>query len=276
MIKLPNIVGLVQVGKTLLSAHRPEILYGAACASTLASVGLAAVGGYKSGQDVMRAEYSDLDLVSPDGKTTPLSTREKALLTWKNYIPAAVGTIGAVGSTTGLHVVHIQEKKAMATAALVALEEAKKSAKDYIEDYKASVEENVKISEKKSEDIEAALKEKQADRNGGILRVEDSDGVTEDVYLIRDEYSGRDFWSNKNRVDEGVNEFNNQMNGTGHGSLNDFYENVGLQKIPSGNDVGWQNWFMEIVWSASVRDDGRPIRVMAFRAAPDKGFDAYR
>lgn len=246
MIRIPNIAGIVSVVRTFASANRPELMFGAAVVSTIASIGAAAAGGYKARGIVVEAENPSVNLAEPE---RPLDSKEKAILTWQCYVPAAVAGVGALGSTTALHLVHIQEKKALAAAALAAVDEAKRELKVY---------------------------QTVQDRPGpdGVAYVLDSDGEISEVYLVRDERSGRDIWSNKVRIDDAVNELNNLVNGQGNASLNDFYEYAGYSRLPDGDDVGWQQCFVELVWSTDVRDDGRPIRTFRFRATPSEGYDS--
>jgi hypothetical protein len=79
-VKIPNPTGLISLGKAFIQANRPELLLGASIVSTVSGVILAARGGYKSGQQVLQQEI--------DTKTE-MTTREKAKLTWINYLPAA-------------------------------------------------------------------------------------------------------------------------------------------------------------------------------------------
>lgn len=242
----------VSVGKAFMSTHRPEILLGTSIATTLGAVVAAARGGYKSGQEVLRAEYTDLDLVSSDGKAKTLSTKEKAELTWMNYLPSAGLTAGALGSTTALHFVHVKEKKALATAALSAVEEMKKGI--------------IKVTDEET----AQMLEGRADEEG-IAKVQHSDGVIEELYLVRDDKTGRDIWSNTIRIDEAVNSVNKWIAKNGDCELNTFYSAAGFEQTPDGDDWGWSGDFVELSWDLVLKDDGRPVRRFKFRTPPKEG-----
>src|SRR5690348_4725881 len=127
------------VGKAVMAAHRPEILLGTSLVSTVAGMVTAARAGYKSGQQVMAVEYN----LEGQDKTEVLSVKEKTQLTWINYLPSAGIGMAALGATTGLHIVHVKDKKAMAAAALMAIEEVRKNADDYVNDVRDAVAENV-------------------------------------------------------------------------------------------------------------------------------------
>lgn len=280
MIKLPNVKGIVLLGKAAVAAHRPEILFGASIASTIGAVVAAARGGYQSGQQVLKAEFSDLDLESPEGRAQSLTVKEKIQLTWMNYLPAAGLTAGALGSTTGLHIVHIKEKKAIAAAALMAIDEVKQQASTYVEDVKKAIEENVEMTDEQKDKVNESLLEKSADRNGGTALVQSTDGEVEELFLVRDPVTGRDIWSNKARIEEAIVEVGNLINGSGEASLNNFFEQAGWGRVDLGENLGWSGALPSITWVdqfgrpiSGVRDDGRPFRSFRFQPEPEKGFD---
>lgn len=268
MIKLPNIKGLAVLGKAAVAAHKPEILFGTSIVTTLSAVVMAARGGYKSGQEVMRAEYTDLDLVSPDGKAKTLDVKEKIQLTWLNYLPAAGLTAGALGATTGLHLVHIKEKKAIAAAALMAIDEVREQSKEYVDNVVKEIEKQTD-PETKQKIVDACL---DPDEDGKTL-VQNSDHEIEELYLVRDARTGRDIWSNERRIDEAVNNINKWIGQHGDCDLNTFYSNAGFEATPDGDDWGWSGAFVELKWDEVKRDDGRPVRRFAFRTDAEKGYD---
>lgn len=265
-MKIPNITGLVKVGKTFIQANRPEILFGASVIGTLATGFFAAKGGYEAGQKVLQAEFSDLDLTSEEGKATPLTSKEKIQLTWLCYMPAAIACVGAVGSTTGLHIVHVKDKKMMAQTALAALEEVKTSAKEYAKDVEDAIKENA--TPKTAEKIENDIEDRQA------IRAASSDDVVEDLYLVRDGLTGRDIWSNQHRIESAIIEVNNVLNGSGDVELNHFYRHAGFNNIPDGFNQGWSGSHVSLEWKETKRDDGRPVREFFFLPVPEKGYDS--
>lgn len=263
---IPDIGRLVSLGKAVVMANRPEILLGTAIASTLGSVVLAAKGGYESGKQVL---MEDIDRESRGD--LPLSLQEKTLLTWQNYIPAAGAYIAGVGSTVGLHWIHVKEKRAIVATGLAAVEEVRANSQTYINDIKESVEKNStpKTRDKIIEDVNLVT----ADRNGGILR-EWSDGVITEMYLVRDAKSGRDIWSNQAMIDQAVNELNAHIIHEGEASLNTFYEAAGFPRNDDGEDFGWNGGVeLALQWTNSSRSDGRPVREFKFRDEPEKNFD---
>jgi hypothetical protein len=259
MIKMPNFSGLVSMGKTLIMSHRPELLFGASVTATVVSVGLAAKGGWDARGKV--DEANEKRLVNDEPK---LTTKEQVQLTWLCYMPATISTLGALGSTTGLHLVHIQEKRALAQAAMVAIEETKQAVKQF-------EKENIGVvsSEEKSKLLEERA-EKTPVGEEGAAHQEYSDGFVEEMYLVRDAKTGRDIWSNVNRIEEALLHVNNRIAKDGDCELNEFYSRAGFDLTPDGDDWGWSGEFVEVTWDSTVRDDGRPVRRFTFRKDPAK------
>lgn len=265
-MNVPDVRGFVNVGKSFIKANRPEILLGASIAATAVSVVGAAIGGYKSGKQVALLEQE---------RDEPLTKAEIVTETWQNYVPAAGATVGALASTVGLHIVHVQEKKALIATALAAVEEVRVAATGMIEDMNDAVEENT--TPKTREKIESAFMEKSADRWDGRPRLLSSDGVIEERYLVRDEKTGRDIYANRLIIDQALVEVNEELVHDGEVSLNTFYSHAGFNDIPDGEEYGWNGADkVEAKWSTTVKDDGRPVSVFSFNPPPRRGYDKSR
>lgn len=274
---LPNVGGVINIGKSLLKANRPEILLGTSVVTTIASSIMAGIGGYRSGKQVKEAEMSVKlqDDGTPIITYDPLSKLEVASMTWKNYAPAGGLALGAVASTVGLHAVHVQEKKALIATALAAVEEVRTAAKEYIDDLNTSVDDNA--TAKSREKIYQAAMEKSADRNGGSARVLNSDGVIREVYMCRDAKTGRDIWSNQLEIEEALLELNKELHNDGEASLGAFYSHAGFEPLEDGEEVGWNGGEkVELYWDVQRKGDGRPVCVFSFNPAPHSGYDKSR
>lgn len=268
-MKLPNPAGLLRVGRTFVIANRPEILFGASITATLGAVVLAAKGGWDARGLVDDKEAENRDTYAAiSGRTHQLTKREIANLTWHCYMPAALATLTAVGSTTGLHYVHIKDKKAMATMALAAIEQVK-------EDAKAFEKENLGVL---SNDEKARILEDRQDETpvgeGESSHMQYSDGEIEELYLVRDHLTGRDVWSNQHRIQDALIEVSNVINGSGSCELAHFYSHAGFGTVPMGITHGWSGTLPSIKWSSTVRDDGRPVREFTFRPPPTEDYDS--
>lgn len=256
MINLSSIKGLVGIGKAIIIARRPELLFGASVTATIGAVVLAAKGGYDARGKI------DEQIVGHSIDVESMPIKEKASLTWLCYMPAAVTTLTAVGSTTGLHIVHIKEKRALAQAAMVAIDQIKEDAKEFEKKHIGIL----------SDEEKSKVLEERADENG-VSSIEHTDGTLEELYLVRDGKTGRDIWSNEQRISQAALDINNCIAKQGDCELNTFYSAAGFETTPDGDDWGWSGDFVELKWDSTVRDDGRPVRRFAFRTDPTKGYD---
>ena len=257
-MKIPNITGLMKVGKTFILANRPEILFGASVTATIAAAVMAARGGYEA-RGIVDAEIARRDAAHE--QEPALTTKEKVQLTWLCYMPAMVTTVSAVGATTGLHIVHIKDKKMMAQAGLAAIEELKTSAKEFEKDVKESIKENA--TPKTAEKIEGAIEEKKVVRSV-------ADGT---LYTVQDAYTGRPWYSTETRIQEAINQVNELLNKPGDVDLNYFYIQAGIPEIDRGDEYGWSGENVTLKWEDTHLEDGRPARKFIFRPAPQEGYE---
>jgi hypothetical protein len=263
-VKLPNINGIVKVGKNFIMAYRPELLLGAAVTSAVGGAVLAAKGGYEARGIIDKEREMRAKQALADGEPIKeLDVKEKIQLTWLCYLPSAITVTTSVASISGLHLVHVKEKKAIATAALAAVEEVKAEAKRFIKEETVGA----MTQEEKEMVLENRL------NNDPSVVVSHSDGEIEEMYLVRDAKTGRDIWSNVGRIEQAVLDVNNFLQRHGECDLNSFYSNAGFGGTPDGDDWGWKgaDW-VELQWDTTVRDDGRPVRRFTFRTQPKEGY----
>lgn len=282
----PRLKGLVKIGRSFVAAKRPEILFGTSVVSTVAAVGLSAKAGWDARGDVerLRADrvfeeqeewFSNYLQFSEAMDNSPqLSRNEIAELCWRRFVPAGVATLTSLTSTTGLHLVHVKEKKQLAAVAMSAIDEVKTQAEQFAKDVHDSVKENVDITPEQEEKIHNSLMEKNADRNGGVAMIQHTDDSLEEFYLVRDAKTGRDIWSNEARIERAMNETNAVITKQGDCELNHFYSMAGFGLLPDGDDWGWSGRTVDLRWDLTIRDDGRPVRRFTFRSEPEQGYNS--
>lgn len=260
---LSKLKGAFNVGKAVVAAHRPEILLATSVVGGIASTILGAKGGWDA-RGIVEEEKVNRD----DGLGVELTKSEIANLTWKCYVPAGVALVGSVGSTTGLHLVHVKEKKALVTAGAIALEEAREKFKAWEKGETVGV---------LSDDEKQAILEERAERvpigSNRSSHIENTDGEIEEMYLVRDMRTGRDIWSNRHRIEDALIEVNNVLSGSGDVEVNHFYRHAGFGTLPEGNKFGWSGCLVGLEWDTTVRDDGRPVRTFSFQPSPETGFE---
>lgn len=267
MIKLPNVKGFLSVGKAFTMAHRPELLFGASVASTISAVVMAAKGGYESGRKIEALEAQE-ERVIP--------VKEKIQLTWLNYLPAAGLTGAALGSTTGLHLVHVKEKKAIAAAALMAIDELKNEANDYKEKVLEIVSDNGQTEEEKAKAIEELVPE--TGWSAGDLMLQDR------MYMMYDDLANRPVKSTRDLVRRAGEVLLSEINKKGYADLNLFYEEIDLTPSQMGSQLGWAKEDVQgyggkqgmefITFGLTDLPDGSAGVAFWFREPPTTDFEA--
>lgn len=193
----------------------------------------------------------------------PVTDREKFELVWKLYIPAA--------STATLTIACIITANRIGTRRAAAMAAAYSISEKAIAEYKDKVIE--KFGESKEREVRDEVAADQVRRNpvGRNEVVITGNGTV----LFLDSYSQRYFDSDMESVKHAQNEVNYMVNNNFYASLNDFYDKLGLSRIPIGDEVGWNtDGLLDIVPTTTVSDDNRPCFVLNFKVDPIR--DYYR
>ena len=84
--------------------------------------------------------------------------------------------------------------------------------------------------------------------------------------LFFDSTSGRYFRSTINDIDRAVNELNKQMMNDMCIRLNDFYNEIGLDRIKIGEDLGWNidKGLIEVRYDSTIADNDEPCIVLDY------------
>ena len=102
--------------------------------------------------------------------------------------------------------------------------------------------------------------------------------------LYYDQFSNRYFRSALADVLQAEYDLNRQLSITGGASINEFYEFLGLDDIPGGDDLGWSHGILESMYWAQwiefdhekvVMDDGLECYIITFRYEPVIDFPYY-
>lgn len=89
--------------------------------------------------------------------------------------------------------------------------------------------------------------------------------------LFFDSVSGRYFRSTINEIDKAVNELNKQMMNEMYIRLNDFYNEIGLERIKIGEDLGWNidKGLIEVRYDTTIADNDEPCIVLDYELTYD-------
>ena len=252
-------VDLAQIARGVrlkLSEHSPEILMGIGVASMITTTILAVKTTPKAVQLLEEAK--------DELGTDELKPVEVVKATWKCYIPAAVSGVFGVACLVGANSVHVQRNAALATMY--------KISETALTEYRDKVVET--IGEKK----ETAIREKVAEK-----RIEESPVSKNEVYvtskgttLCFDGWSGRYFESCIEEIKKAENTINKRMLHQigGCASLNEFYDEIGLERVEVGDMIGWNvDNLVDIHIGATLADDGRPCVTIIHNTRPIYEYD---
>lgn len=243
--------------------HSPEILTGIGIAGMLSTTVLAVRATPKALMLIEEKKREKKFAVIKDGGDPELTRFEVVKVAWKPYIPAAVTGVASIVCLVGASSVNARRNAALAAA--YALSETT------LADYKEKVVET--IGEKKAQEVKDAIAKDKIE-NDPVSRKEiviTDKGET----LCYDALSGRYFKSDIEYIRRAVNNLNERLLFDTHISLNEYYDEIGLEEIfPMGENLGWtvdpdsaNKGLIELDFSSQLAE-GTPCLVVGFSNAP--------
>lgn len=241
----------------VIQKRTPEILTGVGIAGMLTTTILAVKATPKALimiEEAKRAQEID--------KLKPI---EVIKTTWKCYIPSVITCGASIACLVGASSVNMRRNAALATAYEIS--------KTALTEYRDKVVET--IGEKKEQTIRDKIAEEHIDKNPvskGDVIITDKGNT-----LCYDHHSGRYFKSDIDKIKKAVNEVNRLMLRDNYVSLNDFYDELGLEHTKIGDELGWSinDGLLELYFSSQIADDGTPCIVINYEEAPRYGFSSF-
>lgn len=249
-----NVSKFVKGMKMSMTKHSPEILTGFGIAGMLATTALA-----------VKATPKAIRIIEEEKEATgeeTLSTIDTVKLCWKCYIPATVTCVTSIGCLIGASSVNAKRNAALAAAYTLS--------DTAFREYREKVVET--IGEKK----EKTVKDKVAEE-----RISKDPVTKKEIYITEkgntlcyDAISGRYFKSDIEKIKKAVNDLNKMMLRDMCISLNEFYDEIGLEHTTIGEELGWNldNGLIELDFSSQLTDDGTPCLVLDYHIAPKYNF----
>lgn len=236
--------------KAVLAKHSPEIL-----------TGLGIVGMFSMTVMAVRATPKALVLIENEKNIREgdkLSWQENIKLTYKCYLPSVV--IGVVSTICLVEANSINFRRNAALTTAYMLTEAT------LKDYRSKVIET--IGEKKEQVVRDTMAKEKIEskplENKTVILTDK--GET----LCYDPISDRYFKSDIETLKKTANVLSRRLLDDMYVSLNDFYWEIGLKGIKTGDDIGWNvvDGLIEPRFSAQLADDGSPCLVLDYDIAP--------
>jgi len=252
-----NLATIITSTRQFVSKRSPEILTGIGIAGMISTTVLAVKATPKAMELIEEKKREEwLDKLSPV---------EMVKVAWKPYIPAIVTCVTSTACLIGASSVSAKRNAALATAY--------KLSETALTEYREKVIET--IGEKKERTVrdkvaEERIKKNPVSKNEVIVT---GNGKT----LCFDPISGRYFMSSIETIKRAENTLNKQMlhDITGYVSLNDFYDEIGLDHTSVGDDLGWNtDQLIDIDFSSQLNDNGEPSVVLDYLVAPR--YDFYK
>lgn len=271
-MKKPNINKSLQNFKLAASKHSPEILTGLGIGGLVTTTILAVRATPKALEliDKETTERKYIELEDADDIShvdyIALTKLEIVKLTWKLYIPAAITGITSITCLIGATSVNAKRNAALATA-------YKLSEAAFIE-YKDKVVET--IGDKKEKVIREKVAEDRIKKNPPVQNsiIMTGKGTT----LFLEPVSGRYFQSDIEKIKRIENSINKRMlhDISGYMSLNDFYDELGLEHTSIGYDLGWNAYnLLEIDYIPQLTDEDQPCVYLEYTNAPKYGYTNF-
>ena len=191
-----------------------------------------------------------------------LTAKETVSAAWKDYIPTAVSAVG--GAVLIIASDHASNTRNAALATAYTLSETA------LHTYRQKVAET--IGEKKEQRIrEESLSDAAKSRPEFERPV-----IITPLGKVQcfDVQSGRPFTSDRETINKAINEINRRLRDEMYISLNEYYDEIGLDYIPIGDYQGWNidKGYAAADFSATLMKDGTPCMVVDLNCVPDYKF----
>ena len=259
-----------------LHKHSPEILTGLGIAGMITSTVLAVRATPKALQlieerkeEINQSNFEnhiDKDYSLKNHKELDkLGFKETVKTTWKCYIPTAVTMTASIACLIGASSAHIRRHAVLATA--------------YRLSETAALEYRNKVIETVGEKKEEAIRDKV-----NKDRIEKNPVTTNEIIITEkgntlcyEHLSGRYFKSDIEKIKKAVNEINNRINKDYYVSLNELYDELGLEGTALGEQLGWNTntGLIDVHFSSHLASDGVPCLALDFDNSPKYDFDKF-
>lgn len=240
---------LLEIGKTFLSKHTPEILTGIGIAGMITTTILAVKATPKA--------IKKIEEVSEEKGETP-TVVETAKACWKYYIPAATSCALSTACLIGANSVNARRTAALATAYTLS--------ETALSEYREKVVET--IGEKKEKAVREEVAKERMTKDPVTTKeiIVTGDGNT----LCYDYHFGRYFKSNIDKLKRIQSELNRRLILENTITLNDFYYELGLDPVDAGYYLEWDilDGDIEMEFSSQLSEDGTPCLVISFAKPP--------
>lgn len=260
---------LFKQAEGILVENSAAILTGVGITGAVTTAVLSGRAGFKAAQtidqDLVRRVGEAATKASEDGvleDVDELTTKEKVMMTWAEFIPPVGAGITTVTAIFFAH--QLATKKTAALAAAYGISE------------KAFQEYKEKVVEKFGEKKEIALQDELQQDRVNAAPVEDRTVIItgDGDVLCFDSLTGRYFQSTIEKIKKAENKINFNIIHHSSASLSEFYDEIGLPPSAYSEQVGWNlDNTLDVKYSTTKSTDGRPCIAIDFHFPPVPDYD---
>lgn len=254
------------------SKHSPEILTGIGIGGMITTTVLAVKATPKAldllnDAAIKKVDEQVLAGKGPDEIDDKLTAIEVVKAAWRPYIPAAITCTASIACLIGARSVSARRSAALATAY--------KLSETALNEYREKVIET--IGDKK----EKVIREKIAEDRLAKAPVDEAKVIVTDKgsQLCMEPVSGRYFRSDIDQIKRVINDLNEQLlnDPFGYLSLNDLYDELGLESTDRGDDLGWNvsSGIIRVDFHAKIAKNGEPCIVIDYTNAPVYDYNKF-
>lgn len=263
---MPDIKGMLVGTVHKLSKNSPAILTAFAVAG-VATTAVLAVKATPRAIEILENEAKERRKEDPEFEREFFTPVEKVRLTWLCYAPAA-----AMGLATGACIIGVNSIQTRRNAALASVYSLTETA---LKEYQEKVVEHIGVKEERK--VRDKVAESDVARNPVNYKEIFITGNGD--MLCYDTLTGRYFQSNVEALKRAENLLNADIISNMYASQNDFFEAIGLPRIPYGEESGWKVGHMvdlDFTAMMSEEDSPKPCLAVNHRNLPQpeyyKGF----
>ena len=244
----PNLAAIAKSVRTAMKKHSPEILTGIGIAGMITTTVMA-----------VRATPKALLLIEEKKDelgTDALTPIETVKAGWPCYIPAAIVGSFSVACLVGASSTNMRRNAALATAYTLS--------ESTLKEYQEKVVEAV--GEKKEQSIRDSVAKDKIAKNPVREVIITEKGNT----ICFDAISGRYFKSDIDKIKRAEAELCRRMRDEMYVTLNEFYDEIGLDHTKLGDELGWNidKGYIELSFTSCLDSNSTPCLVIDYQVAP--------
>ena len=247
--------------------HSPEILTGIGIAGMITTVVLAVKATPKALQLIeAEKDRKNAKIRNEENMVTKLKLIETVKVAWKPYVPAIITGGLSTACLIGASSVHLKRNAALATAYTLS--------QSALTEYREKVVET--LGEKKEKLVREKVNKEHLEQNP-VSKNQVFITAKGDT-LCYEHLSGRYFKSDIERIRQAANNLNRTIVTDMYVSLNDFYDELGLDHTDIGYELGWNvdSGLIDIDFGSQIAEDGTPCIVVENLTQPRYGFSTFR